>query len=218
MLKALLFDLDGVLTDTAEAHYQSWQRLADEEGWPFTRAANEQLRGLTRPASLAVVRGTHAGDEADIERWLARKNDYFLEEITHGGLALLPGIAALLDEAETAGLRSAVASSSRNARTLLSGLGVTHRFAAIIEGDAVALGKPAPDLFLAAAAALGVAPDEVVVIEDAESGIAAARAAGMAVVGVGPAARVGNAHRRVATTSALSLAALRAAHQDAAMG
>jgi kojibiose phosphorylase len=197
-IRGLIFDLDGVLADTAEAHYQAWQRLADEESLPFDRAANEALRGVSRAESLRRLLGARTVTPAEAEALMARKNGYYRELVARlGPDSLLPGAADLLGEARARGLKVALASSSRNALEVVDRLGIADRFDARCDGDAAEVAKPAPDLFLAAAAALGVPPATCVVFEDAADGIAAAHAAGMLAVGIGPLERVGAAELRL---------------------
>ncbi|MBA3531622.1 MAG: beta-phosphoglucomutase family hydrolase [Ardenticatenales bacterium] len=208
-LKAVIFDLDGVLTDTAELHYKSWVRLMAEEEMPFSRERNEQLRGATRYQSLALLFAGHVVSPEQQAELLERKNRYFFDLLEEA--RLLPGIAPLLAELKAAGIPLAVGSASQNARPVLEVLGVTAHFAAILDGTLGLPPKPAPDMFLVAAQALGVAPGNCVVVEDAERGIDAALAGGFATIGIGPAARVGHAHLRLGDTSGLTMAVLREA-------
>ncbi len=208
-LKAVIFDLDGVITDTAEFHYQAWQRLADEEGLPFDRQLNERLRGVSRAESLRIILGDRRVSPAKFQELLDRKNRYYqelLEELTPRHV--LPGILPLLDELDAAGIRAAVGSASRNARHVLQRLGLLDRFAVLGDGHSVARAKPAPDLFLFIARQLNVSPSECIVVEDAQSGITAALRGGFWTAGIGPAERVGHAHIRFDHTGQLSLAAL----------
>lgn len=206
---AVIFDLDGVITDTAEFHYQGWQRLADEHDLPFDRERNESLRGLSRRESLVqLLDGREVGD-ADLVEMMERKNRYYVDllgEMTPADT--LPGAVGLIVDAKRRGLPVAIGSSSRNARRVLDALELTALFDAIADGDTVERAKPAPDLFLAAAELVGVAPERCVVIEDAASGVDAALAAGMVAVGIGPAERVGQAHHRFATVAEADLAAI----------
>ena len=191
---ALVFDLDGVVTNTAESHYQAWQRLADEEGLPFDRQANEALRGISRRESLTKVLGARSVTAAEADELMARKNRYYLELIAKLTPAdILPGALELIDEARRRGLKVAVGSASKNARQVLDRLQIADRFDAIQDGNSVTVAKPAPDLFLACAAALALPPETCVVFEDATDGIPAGQAAGMMTVGIGPKERVGEA-------------------------
>lgn len=195
--KAVIFDLDGVLTDTAELHYQSWQRLCDEEGICFDRRVNEALRGLSREESLKVVLGERWADFSQEQRarLAVLKNEYYIESL--GGMTpddMLPGALELLNALRERGVPIAVASSSKNAGIVIEHLGIRHLLDAVVDGNHIERSKPAPEVFLKAAQQLGVAPAECVVIEDAASGVEAALAAGMRVIGIGPAERVGRAH------------------------
>jgi beta-phosphoglucomutase len=193
-IKAFIFDLDGVLTDTAEYHFRGWKRLADEEGIPFTREDNEALRGIPRRDSLLkVLKGRHYPEEK-IQEMMERKNNYYLEfirEITPADL--LPGARELLEEIRAAGLQSAIGSASKNAGEVIDRLGIRSLLDAISDGYSVERQKPAPDLFLHAAKQLGLPPDECVVVEDAAAGVEAALAGGFRTIGIGPRERVGQA-------------------------
>ena len=194
---AVIFDLDGVLTDTAELHYQSWQSLMDEMGIPFDREENEALRGLSRTQSLEVILGDRVRDFTPRQRdeLARRKNEEYVSRVARLTPAdLLPGAGELLHELRDRGIPVAVASSSRNAATVIERLGIRHLLDALVDGNEVQESKPDPRVFLRAAERLGVEPPRCVVVEDAESGVAAGLAAGMRVVGIGPRARVGRAH------------------------
>lgn len=203
----VLFDLDGVLTDTAELHYESWKTLADELGIVFDRDANEPLRGLSRIESLAIFLGERAGacSEAEKRELARRKNELYLHRVASMTPDdLFDGVAGLLVDLQTYGIRLAVASASRNARAVLDRLRISDRFDVVVDGNDVLRSKPDPQIFLVAAERLNLPPERCVVVEDAESGVSAARAAGMRVVGVGPAERVGGATRVVAATGELT--------------
>ncbi|MEH1821554.1 MAG: beta-phosphoglucomutase [Nostoc sp.] len=194
-IQGFIFDLDGVLTDTAEVHYLAWKKLADEEGIPFNREANEALRGVSRRASLMLIIGDRPYSEAQIQEMMERKNRYYVELIQDmTPKDLLPGAIALLDELRQAGIKIGIGSASKNARTVLERLGIVDKVDAIADGYSVQEPKPAPDLFLYAAKQLGIKPEQSVVVEDAAAGIDAALAAGMWAVGLGPVERVGAAH------------------------
>ncbi|OUL31121.1 beta-phosphoglucomutase [Nostoc sp. 106C] len=194
-IKAVIFDLDGVLTDSSELHYLGWKRVADEEGIPFDREANDAIRGLPRRETLLQILGDRSATEEQIQEMMERKNGYFLEliqKITTDNL--LPGVKNLLQELRTAGIKVALGSSSKNAQTVIQRLGIGNQFDAIADGYSVLQPKPAPDLFLFAAQQLGVSPSQCVVVEDAKAGVEAARAAGMWSVGLGPVERLGRAN------------------------
>ena len=192
-LQAVIFDLDGVITDTAEFHYLAWQKLADEEGLTFSREINEQLRGVPRRESLDIILGEHhPADDVSRTEMIGRKNDYylqFLDQLTPEHL--LPNVANLLDELDSAKVPFALGSASKNALRVLDALGITHRFAFIADGNSPVRPKPAPDLFRYAAVGLGCTPNQCVVVEDAASGVQAAQTAGMPVLAIGPAERFG---------------------------
>ena len=189
----LIFDLDGVLTDTVEYHYRSWQRLAGELGLPFDREANEALLGRSRPDALELfLDGRLPGSDRD--DLLQRKNRYFLESIDElGPDDLAPGVPELLEEARERGAGLGLASASRNARLVCERLGVLELFDAFADGCSGLRPKPHPDIFLWVAGALGLPPARCTVIEDARAGVEAARAGGFRVVGLGPSERVGDA-------------------------
>ncbi|MBI4316169.1 MAG: beta-phosphoglucomutase [Chloroflexi bacterium] len=194
MIRAFIFDLDGVLTDTAEYHYRAWKRLADEEGLPFTREDNEPLRGVARRESLMLLLKGRACPEEEIQEMMARKNNYYLEFIKEiAPRDLLPGAKELLKEIHAAGLKTALGSASKNAGEVIERLGIGGLLDATADGHSVERAKPAPDLFLHAAAQLGLPPAQCVVVEDATAGIEAAKAGGFRSVGLGPPERVGNA-------------------------
>lgn len=197
MTTGFIFDLDGVLTNTAEYHYLSWRRLADEEGIVFTREDNEALRGVSRRASLELVLKGRPVPEAQIEEMLTRKNHYYLQYLTQITPAdILPGVMDFLSEAREAGIRLGVGSASKNARAVLEQLAILDAFDIIGDGHSVVNGKPASDLFVWVAGGFGLNPQHCVVFEDAEAGIEAALAGGFWAFGLGPADRVGHAHVR----------------------
>jgi beta-phosphoglucomutase len=194
-IRGFIFDLDGVLTDTAEYHYRGWKRLAEEEGIPFTREDNEALRGIPRRESLLLILQQRTYPEEKILEMMDRKNNYYLEFIHEvSPRDLLPGARELLEEIRQAGLKSALGSASKNARDVIQRLGIADLLDAIADGNSVERQKPAPDLFLHAAKQLNLRPDECVVIEDARAGIEAARAGGFHTLGLGPQERVGEAN------------------------
>jgi beta-phosphoglucomutase len=194
-IEAVIFDLDGVITNTVDFHYLSWQRLTQEEGIPFDEQIHEGMLGLNREDSLKYLWGERLEiDEKRLEL-LNRKNDYYLELIEQlNAENLLPGIKTLLQDLQAAHLKIGLGSSSKNAEIVLRKLGIIHFFDRLADGHSVAHSKPAPDVFLHAADLLGVAPDHCLAIEDAAAGVAAALAAGMWVVGVGSYERLHRAH------------------------
>jgi beta-phosphoglucomutase len=202
---ALILDLDGVVTDTADQHEAAWRTMLAEHGLPFDPAAYERTRGLSRDDSLRMLLAGHEITDEHFAAMLEQKNARYLAALD--GLTLrdlLPGILDLLLAAEKRHWKVAIGSSSRNAAMVLDRIGVTDLFDAVADGT-TGEPKPAPDIFLAAARMLDVDPAACIVVEDAASGVAAAHAAGMRVIGVGPSERVGAAHIRVDSTLELDL-------------
>ena len=214
-IKGFIFDLDGVITDTAEYHYRGWKRLADEEGLSFTREANEHLRGVPRRESLMLILKGHIYSEERILEMMERKNNYYLAFIKEiGPRDLLPGARELLEEIRAAGLKNALGSASKNAGEVIQRLGIRDLFDAVSDGFSVERQKPAPDLFLHAASQLGLSAAECVVVEDAAAGIEAALAGGFRSVGLGPRERVGKAEAIFPSLDGLRLAELYQALQS----
>ncbi len=193
-IRAFIFDLDGVLTDTAEFHYLGWKQLADDEGIPFSRKDNEALRGISRRESLNLLLKGRKISEEQAEAWMERKNNYYralLLEMTPDDV--LPGALAILAQLRQAGIKIAIASASKNAPDVVGRLDLAAAIDVLCDGHSVDNPKPAPDLFLFAAKQLGIPPEACVVVEDAEAGVDAAIAAGMRSIGLGPEERVGQA-------------------------
>lgn len=202
MIKGWIFDLDGVITDTAEFHYLAWKKLAEEEGLPFTREDNEQLRGVSRADSLKLLLKGRRVSQEKFEEMMTRKNlDYQALVEKMGPDDALPGARELVMKLRNAGIRTAIGSSSRNAQRVIELLQMKDLFEVIADGHSVENAKPAPDLFLHAAELLGLLPEECVVVEDAEAGVEAALAGGMTAVGIGPYERVGKAQFVFSDTS-----------------
>ena len=194
-IQGLIFDMDGVVADTVELHYRSWQRLADEEAHPFSREDNDALLGRTREEALEVWLGGKSVTPEQRDALMQRKNSYFLESLDALGPGdLLPGVGELLREASARGIPLGLASSSRNARQVCLRLGVLDLFDAFADGESVVHPKPAPDVFLWVAGRLGLHPARCLVFEDSGAGVRAARAGGFRVLGLGDAARLGEAH------------------------
>lgn len=205
-IKGFIFDLDGVITDTAEYHFRGWQRLAEEEGLAFTRDDNEQLRGIPRRESLLLILKDREYSEDKILEMMERKNNYYLEFIREiSPRDLLPGAKELLEEIRAAGLKNALGSASKNATEVLDRLGIRALFDAIADGHSVEHQKPAPDLFLHAAKQLNLPPAECVVVEDATAGIEGAIQGGFRSIGLGPWERVGKAEAVFPSLSGIHL-------------
>lgn len=186
--EACLFDLDGVIVDTAKYHFVGWQRLADELAVPFTEEDNEQLKGVSRVGSLEYIlnKGGLDLDNDTKVRLMERKNVWYLEMV--GAMQedeLFPGVVGFIDELRSNGIRVGLGSSSRNAPLILERCGISDRFDAIVDGNQLTFSKPDPEVFLKGADALGVTPSRTVVFEDAVSGIEAGLRGGFRVIGVG---------------------------------
>lgn len=186
--KAVIFDLDGVITDTAHYHYLAWKRLAEAQGVHFDEAFNEHLKGIDRMGSLALIlAGSAASYSQEQKLALAdAKNEHYKELIaTMSAADLLPGAVDALDAVRGAGLKIGLASVSKNAFTVLEHLGIRDRFDYVVDAALIASGKPDPEIFLNAASALGVAPAACLGVEDAVAGVASIKAAGMFALGIG---------------------------------
>jgi beta-phosphoglucomutase len=191
-IAAVIFDLDGVITDTVYFHYLSWQRLADEERISFDKLTHDGgMLGLNREDALRFLLGDRQVNGIQKQLLLKRKNDYYLESIDKLDRAqLLPGIGNLLVELHAAGIKIALGSSSKNAELVLQRLNIRHFFDFVADGHSVPHLKPAPDVFLHAAKSILIEPYRCLVIEDAPAGVAAGLTAGMWVLGVGPGDRL----------------------------
>ena len=190
MIKGFLFDLDGVIVDTAVFHFQAWRRLAQKLGGDFTEEQNEQLKGVSRVDSLKKIiewTGATVSDE-EFQTLMVEKNEWYLELVQGlGPQDALPGALNFLQTAYDQGIKIALGSASKNAPMILEKLGITPLFTAIIDGNNVVNGKPHPEVFLKGAEALGLEPSECVVFEDSIAGVQAAKTGGMSSVGIGDA-------------------------------
>ena len=195
-IRGFIFDLDGVIVDTAHYHFLSWRALAKHLGFEIPDSLDHDLKGLGRMESLEKVL-VFADTEISKSEWpglAARKNTMYLEEIAHLSEGdTLPGVIQFLESARSQGLALAIGSGSKNARPILTRLGISERFNAICDGTDITRSKPDPEVFQCACKKLGITPTEVVVFEDARSGIEAARAMGAHVVGVGHREQLGDA-------------------------
>ncbi|CCQ96377.1 Beta-phosphoglucomutase [[Clostridium] ultunense Esp] len=194
--KAFLFDLDGVLVDTAKYHFLAWKRLANELGFDFTEEQNERLKGVSRMRSLEIlleIGNIEVGVEKK-EELASKKNEWYVEYIsTMDPSQILPGVKEFLQELKNAGKKTALGSASKNAMTIVTNTGLLPYFDAVIDGTKVTKAKPDPEVFLLGAKELDVEPKECVVFEDAEAGIEAAKRAGMYAVGIGSYQRLSKA-------------------------
>lgn len=187
MIRAFIFDLDGVLVDTAKYHYLAWKKLADRLGLKFNIKDNELLKGVSRRRSFEIILELNdmKMTEEEILRYCTEKNECYLDYIRElKKEEILPGAREFLEEAKDAGFRIALGSASKNSGLILDRLGITELFDAIIDGTKIQSAKPDPEVFLKGAEELNVPPEECVVFEDSSAGIAAAHAGHMKSVGV----------------------------------
>ena len=190
LIQACIFDLDGVIVDTAVYHYQAWKRLANELGFDFTEEDNEKLKGVSRMASLDLILqwGGMEKTQAEKEELAARKNDWYVDMITKMTPAeVLPGAREFVESCQASGIKTALGSASKNSETILAKVGISHLFDVVIDGNRVSKPKPDPEVFLKGAEELHIAPRNCVVFEDAIAGIEAAKNGGMLAVGIGSA-------------------------------
>ncbi len=187
-MQAGLFDLDGVIVDTAKFHYLAWRELANGLGFDISEAQNEQLKGVSRMESLDIILGIGgvALDDAEKLRLATVKNTRYVEMVgTIDASEILRGAREYLESLRARGVKVALGSASKNAEIILQNLGVRDLFDAVIDGTKISKSKPDPEVFLLGAKALGIAPSACVVFEDAAAGIQAAKAGGMYAVGIG---------------------------------
>ncbi|QBD77984.1 beta-phosphoglucomutase [Ktedonosporobacter rubrisoli] len=206
--QAIIFDLDGVLTDTSEYHYQAWQHLANDEHISFTREENDaHLRGVGRRESLMYLIKGRTYTEAQIQEMMDRKNRYYNELIKQmSPKEVVEGGRELLDEIRHAGIKTAIASASKNSRTVLDRLDIIHYFDGIADGYSVSNSKPAADIFVYAAGLLNVPTSACLGLEDADAGIEAIKTAGMRAIAIGPEERFHRADKVLPTLANKHLA------------
>ena len=207
-IRACLFDLDGVLVDTARYHYLAWKRLAHELGFDFSRRDNERLKGVSRDRSLEILLeiGRLSVDAATKQELAEKKNRWYVESISHmDETEVLPGGRPFLEELRRAGIRTALGSASKNAMTILRRTQLVDLFDAIVDGTKTARAKPDPEVFLLGARELQVEPQHCVVFEDAAAGIEAALRARMYCVGVGSREALNQAHLVVGSLAVMTL-------------
>jgi beta-phosphoglucomutase len=210
MIKGFLFDLDGVIVDTAKYHFLAWKRLADELSIPFSENDNERLKGVSRMRSLDIILelGSLNLSEAVKEELAAKKNAWYVEYITNMTPdEILPGALEFIQQARTKDIKIALGSASKNAMTILERLKITDYFDAIISGNEVSKAKPDPEVFLKGAEALSLAPEECLVFEDAEAGVEAAINGRMKCIGIGSKDVLGAADAVVEGLEAISVTA-----------
>lgn len=207
--RAVIFDLDGVITDTAHYHFLAWKRLSEGLGMPYDEAFNERLKGVDRMASLDLIlaRSDRTYTQEEKVALAARKNAHYQQLIaTMTPADLLPGALDALHSVRRAGLKLGLASVSKNAFTVLDRLGITACFDYVVDANKIVRGKPDPEIFLNAAEHLRVPPPACIGVEDAVAGIRAIKAAGMYAVGIGNPAILTEADRVIPGLSAFHLA------------
>ena len=209
--KAVIFDLDGVIVDTAKYHFIAWQEIAWQLGINFTEKDNEKLKGVSRVKSLDIILelGNKKLSQAEKDTLLEAKNNRYLSLISKMNEdEMLPGIKKLLNDLQTAGMTFALGSASKNARRILNALGITDMFTAIVDGNDVTKAKPDPEVFTTAANKLGVPYEQCIVVEDSQAGIEAAKNAGMKVIGIGDKNNLGKADLVLPNTELLKMSIL----------
>ncbi|MBT1279535.1 beta-phosphoglucomutase [Thermoanaerobacter sp. CM-CNRG TB177] len=186
--RGVIFDLDGVITDTARYHYLAWKKLADELGIYFDEVINERLKGVSRLESLEIIleKSDKKYSQEEKEYYANKKNEYYKEMIKRiTPQDLLPGVERFIEELKKRGIKAAIASVSKNAFTVLENLKIKDKFDYIVDANEIKHGKPDPEIFLNAAKHLGIPPERCIGIEDSAAGITAIKRAGMYAVGVG---------------------------------
>jgi len=186
--KGIIFDLDGVIVDTAKYHYLAWKEIARKLGFDFTEKENEELKGVSRVKSLDILleKANKKLTLQEKEKLLTEKNNHYLQLVSQiNEQEMLPGIKKLLDWLKENDIPFALGSASKNAPFILEKLDIIDKFSAIVDGNNVKKAKPNPEVFLLAAKKLGLTPNECIVIEDAQAGIEAAKNAGMTAIGIG---------------------------------
>lgn len=213
MFQGVLFDLDGVITDTAEYHYKAWKKLAEELGITIDRSFNEQLKGVSREDSLRLIlahgnqQDSHT--EGEFAAFAQRKNDNYVEMIQQvSPKDVFPGILELLQELKANNIKTALASASKNGPVLLEKMALSDYFDTIVDPASLKAGKPAPDIFLAAANQLAIPIEQCIGVEDAKAGITAIKKSGAFPVGVGSPNDLGADIPLVSTTAKLTLSYL----------
>lgn len=197
MIKACLFDLDGVIVDTAKYHYLAWKKMANALGSDFSEQQNEQLKGVSRMDSLNLILkwGNINLNEEEKIKWAAQKNEWYLEFLQKMDASeILPGVLTFIQDLKQKNIKIGLGSSSKNAVLALTKVGMLDYFETIIDGTKTTRSKPDPQVFQLGAAALNCQPEECLVFEDAESGIEAALAGGFYTVGMGSIENLSHAH------------------------
>lgn len=215
-IKACLFDLDGVVVDTARYHYLAWKKIADDLGFSFSEHDNERLKGVSRMESLDILLeiGKIKVDLQTKEKLAATKNSLYvsyIQKMTPD--EILPGVIRFLDELHNSGMLIALGSASKNALSILDKINISEKFDAIIDGNKVSKAKPDPEVFLKGAIELGIDPQNCLVFEDAQAGIDAARNGGMHIIGIGQPENLTNAEFVIPGFETMNMDLLRSWYQ-----
>jgi beta-phosphoglucomutase len=200
--KACLFDLDGVLVDTAIYHFQAWKMLGENFNYQLTKEQNEQLKGVSRVESLNRILdwANYSATSEQKEAWLIEKNENYLQLIsTMNPAEILPGVLDFLGQIKELGYKIALGSASKNSEVILTKTGLLPWFDLIIDGNKVTKSKPDPEVFLKGAEGLGFKPEECIVFEDAQAGVEAAKKGGMKAIGIGEADVLSEADKVIPT-------------------
>ncbi len=211
IIKGCIFDLDGVIVDTAKYHFMAWKRLADQLDIGFTEKDNELLKGVSRMESLEIILeiGSRKLDEKEKLRYATLKNNWYVEYISRMTPdEILPGTLEFIGELRSAGIKTAIGSASKNTPLILDRVGIAQMFDAVADGNIIHSAKPDPEVFLVAARMLGLNPEKCIVFEDAVAGVQAALSAGMICVGIGSPGILAEAHSVVPGLKDMNLARL----------
>jgi beta-phosphoglucomutase len=214
---ACIFDLDGVIVDTAKYHFLAWKRLTDQLGIHFTEEDNERLKGVSRMASLEIILeiGNRKADEGQKQKYATLKNNWYIDYISKMTPdEILPGSLEFIKELRNANIRVAIGSASKNTPMILERVGILELFNAVADGNIISKAKPNPEVFLKAAEMAGIKPGECAVFEDAVAGVQAALNAGMMCIGVGSPGILTQAHFVVPGLYEMTLAKLRTIEKD----
>ncbi|GCC53148.1 beta-phosphoglucomutase [Chryseotalea sanaruensis] len=197
IISAAIFDLDGVIVDTAKYHYLAWKKLANEIGTDLSVEENERLKGVSRMDSLDIILSLGGLQFSEVEKvaMADKKNTWFVDYVNQMKPdEILPGAKNLLESCRANGIKVALGSSSKNAKAVLDLLKIAHLFDVIVDGTMIKKSKPDPEIFLLGASLLNIPPDQCIVFEDAEAGVEAALAANMRCIGLGSPAQLGKAN------------------------
>lgn len=206
-----IFDLDGVLVDTAKYHYLAWKQLADRLNIPFTKEDNEQLKGVSRVKSLEILLSLGSKNYTENERkqFMDQKNETYVRYISHMDESeILPGVVELLNQLKRKKIKIALGSASKNSGLILKNTKLQDYFDTIVDGNDVSKAKPDPEVFLLGAKKIGIPANQCMVFEDAKAGIEAAKQAGMLAIGVGTQENLPNADILVKNLEEIELSEL----------